>query len=280
MDRVISLLAALVGLIALGGAILVHTNVDAERQQMASDIAQMRLSIGLMSQQQAPAVAVAEAAPAAPLLAPSSMPPAAASSSAAPEALPVPTPLVAAAAAPAPATASSEDETTVAELQTLRARVSALEEANADQASQLQVAQASLATEATASVAAASAASAVAAEGASVQPAVSTADAAAAVAPAGSAASAVPAAIVADGPTKDCIPLGTRFMAASGDSFPICRTKTVIKVSDVTDGQATIDGAGPVVAGGFGRLGFNGCTVMVFSADPVSGYAEMRVTCD
>ena len=36
MDRVISLLAALVGLIALGGAILVHINADAERRDLAA----------------------------------------------------------------------------------------------------------------------------------------------------------------------------------------------------------------------------------------------------
>jgi len=36
MDRVISLLAALVGLIALGGAILVHTNSDTQRRELAS----------------------------------------------------------------------------------------------------------------------------------------------------------------------------------------------------------------------------------------------------
>lgn len=34
-----------------------------------------------------------------------------------------------------------------------------------------------------------------------------------------------------------------------------------------------------VWAGGFGKLGFGGCTVMVFTADLASGYAEMRVSC-
>src|SRR6185312_8766954 len=48
MDRVISLLAALVGLIALGGAILVHTNADTQRQQMATEIAQLKASVSLL----------------------------------------------------------------------------------------------------------------------------------------------------------------------------------------------------------------------------------------
>ena len=36
MDRIISLLAALVGLIALGGASIVHTNSDTQQQQVAA----------------------------------------------------------------------------------------------------------------------------------------------------------------------------------------------------------------------------------------------------
>ncbi len=53
MDRVISLLAALVGLIALGGAILVHTNGDMQRNEMASQIAQLKVSVDLLTQQTA-----------------------------------------------------------------------------------------------------------------------------------------------------------------------------------------------------------------------------------
>lgn len=158
MDRVISLVAALVGLIAPGGAILVHTNADVQRHEMATEIAQL-------------------AAP------PSSSEPAAAMATADP----------AAAASAAPASGST------------------------------------------------------------------------------------PAAIVANGPTKDCIPLGTRFMASAGDSFPICKTRVVVKVAAVEDGLATITGAGDVAAGSIGQLD-KGCTVSVFSAD-TSGYAEMRVTC-
>ena len=88
---------------------------------------------------------------------------------------------------------------------------------------------------------------------------------------------AAPAALAADGPTKDCIPIGTRFMATSGDNFPICKTKVVVKVASVSDGFATVGGAGDISAGASGTLA-KGCNIMVFSADS-TGYAEMRVTC-
>src|SRR6185369_10240387 len=63
MDRIISLLAALVGLIALGGAILVHTNGDAQRQQIATEIAQLKASLALMGQP-VPGTSVQTATPA------------------------------------------------------------------------------------------------------------------------------------------------------------------------------------------------------------------------
>jgi hypothetical protein len=46
MDRIISLLAALVGLIALGGAILVHVNADTQHAQIAAEIAQLKATVG------------------------------------------------------------------------------------------------------------------------------------------------------------------------------------------------------------------------------------------
>ncbi len=52
-----------------------------------------------------------------------------------------------------------------------------------------------------------------------------------------------------------------------------------MKILGVSDGQAVIDGAGPIATGGFGNLSTaSGCTVMVFTAD-VTGYADLRVTC-
>jgi hypothetical protein len=222
MDRIISLLAALVGLIALGGAILVHTNADTERRQMATEIAALQASIDALGKGGASA--------------------------------PVP-------AVPA---SSAEPDTGVADaLLALQTRIAALEQKSSEQASALAAASSQLAVRPSSPVEVATADTSAAS---SVPP------------PAAASTKGVPAAIAADGPTTDCIPLGTRFMAAAGDSFPICKTRMVVKVAAVSDGLATISGAGEVAQGGTGNLP-QGCTVAVFSADVSSGYAEMRVSC-
>ena len=66
-------------------------------------------------------------------------------------------------------------------------------------------------------------------------------------------------------------------MGQGGDSFPLCKTKMVLKVAAVTDGIATITGAGDIAVGATVPYD-KGCIVAVFSADS-SGFAEMRVTC-
>jgi hypothetical protein len=221
MDRIISLLAALVGLIALGGAILVHTNADAERRQMAAEIAGLEASVDALGK----GGTVAAAAPA----------------------------------------SSTEPDPGVADaVLALQRRVAELEQKSAEQASALAAASSQLAAQPSLpSVEVANAGT----TSATPVPVPSTAS-----------TKGVPAAIAADGPTTDCIPLGTRFMAAAGDSFPICKTKMVVKVAAVSDGVASINGAGEVAQGGTGNLQ-QGCTVAVFSADVTSGYAEMRVSC-
>ncbi len=192
MDRVIALLSALVGLIALGGALLVHNNADAALSRQATEIATLKASLSLL------------------------------------------------AAATAPASAPAEAD---ADVGALTERIARLEETVRTQAAAL-------------------AERPLVPETAATEPV----------------ATAAPVALSADGPTTDCIPLGTRFMAQAGDSFPICKTRAVVTVSDVMEGSASIEGAGPVAAGGFGNLPVQGCTVMVFSAD-TSGYAELRVSC-
>jgi hypothetical protein len=263
MDRVISLLAALVGLIALGGAILVHTNADTQRREMATQIAALKTSISLLG---GPAPASTTTA-AIPQLTPitaekqASMPSAAVSI---PSAEPASS---AEAAASSSSAASSEALDTVKAMQDLQARIASLEAQTKEQAAELDAARAQLA----------------AASSASAPTQVATADpvtppAPSASVPGGSSSQPpTPAAVVANGPTKDCIPLGTRFMGQGGDSFPICKTKLVLKVAAVTDGLATITGAGDVAAGATVPYD-KGCTLAVFSADN-SGYAEMRVTC-
>ncbi|MEP7239830.1 MAG: hypothetical protein ABI697_02985 [Devosia sp.] len=186
MDRVISLLAALVGLIALAGAVLVHVNNQSREQELVAEVAALQAQV--------------------------------------------------ASAAPAPKPVA--DDGTIDALLALQKRIAALEQA---------------------------------------QQAPSSAMAVAAPADAANIASTPAQALAAGGPTTDCIPLGTRFMGTSGDRFPLCKTKMVLKVAAVSDGLATIDGAGDVAQGSTVPYA-QGCTVTVFSAD-TSGYAEMRVAC-
>ena len=261
MDRVISLLAALVGLIALGGAILVHTNADTQRREMATEIAALKTSISLLGGP-APASTTAGAIP---QLTPistekqTSMPSAAAASIPSAEQP---------SSSHASSAASSEAPDAAKAMQDLQARIASLEQQTKEQASELDAARAQLAATSSASptqIATADTVSPIASGS-------STADASPSAQP-----TATPAAVVANGPTKDCIPLGTRFMGQGGDSFPICKTKLVLKVAAVTDGLATITGAGDVAAGATVPYD-KGCMLAVFSADP-SGFAEMRVTC-
>lgn len=212
MDRLIALLAALVGLIALGGALLVHNSATATMARQAAEIAALE--------------AMVKATPAA--------------------ATPVAT---------APVRAGEPDAKTADTVAALERRIASLEQTTSTQATQL---TAVLAARAEVAV-----------------PPAPVAEVAAAEAPP---SSATPAAYTADGPTSDCIPLGTRFMAQSSDSFPICKTSAVVTVSAVGEGSAIVEGTGPVAAGGFANLAVQGCTIMVFTADS-SGFAEMRVSC-
>lgn len=219
MDRLIALLAALVGLIALGGALLVHNSATATMDRQATEIAGLKAALNDML-------------------------------SAAPGAQPAATPKATAAAAP-----DTKAAETVAALET---RIAALEQTTSTQAVELAAARAAL--DARADIAS------------SAPPVTEVATAEQPV------SSGTPAAYTEDGPSSDCIPLGTRFMAQSGDSFPICKTKAVVKVSAVSEGSAIVDGAGAVAAGGFANLPVQGCTIMVFTAD-AAGFAEMRVSC-
>ncbi|MEO7221701.1 MAG: hypothetical protein ABIY37_04445 [Devosia sp.] len=214
MDRLIALLAALVGLIALGGALLVHNSATAVMQRQATEIAALKESM-----KSAP---TANFAPV--------------------QAMPAPI--------------AKSDPKTAETVAALERRLSSLEQTTSTQAIELAAARAALDARADLSAAPVT-------EVAAAEPPPSSAN---------------PAAYAEDGPTSDCIPLGTRFMAQTGDSFPICKTTAVVNVSAVSDGSAIVEGAGAVAAGGFANLGVQGCTIMVFSAD-VSGFAEMRVSC-
>jgi hypothetical protein len=83
---------------------------------------------------------------------------------------------------------------------------------------------------------------------------------------------------LADSPTTDCIPLGTRFLMTAGDSYPICRTPEVVKVSDVTMEGIVLAGGKAVSAGASTTLKFGDCTLAVLSTD-LNGFAELEATC-
>lgn len=81
-----------------------------------------------------------------------------------------------------------------------------------------------------------------------------------------------------EGPTDNCIPLGTRFMTQIGDKFPICHTPVVVDVISITADTATIHNAGTIVENGIGAVEGTPCQVTLLSAD-LEGFAEMRVAC-
>jgi hypothetical protein len=100
--------------------------------------------------------------------------------------------------------------------------------------------------------------------------------AALAVTPATDAATAEAA--PAGGPTEDCIPVGTRFMALPGDAYAICQTPEVVTLTNISAGGVVLDTGAAVVAGGVSALRFGKCTLTVISAD-AAGFAELKVTC-
>ncbi len=79
-------------------------------------------------------------------------------------------------------------------------------------------------------------------------------------------------------PTTDCIPLGTRFMASTGDSLAICKTPVVVKVSAITADSVMTETAGIVNETASRLIPGSNCNLMVFSAE-AEGFAEMRVSC-
>jgi hypothetical protein len=262
MDRIISLLAALVGLIALGGAILVHVNGDVQRKELAAEVAELRSAIDTGSSS-AGASALAASPP---------------SSSEAASAEP-----------PSSVVASAEPslDPQSAQIKQLEDRIAELEKQNRSQASALAEAQARLnarSSEAESPTVDASSIAATLMSAASSEIAASLASAPSALtapsetAPSAPAPSSVAISSAALGPTTDCIPSGTRFVGKPGDSFAICKTDVVIKIAAVADGVATIAGAGPIASGSFGDIPGKGCSVMVFSAD-ATGFADLRVTC-
>ena len=82
---------------------------------------------------------------------------------------------------------------------------------------------------------------------------------------------------LADGPTKDCIPIGTRFLVTPGDSYAICRTTETVRVKDVSLEGVLLTSGKMLVAGETVALKFGKCALNVLTAD--DGFADMKVTC-
>jgi hypothetical protein len=83
---------------------------------------------------------------------------------------------------------------------------------------------------------------------------------------------------LADGPTTDCIPIGTRFVAMAGDSYPICRTPAVVKIKSVTMEGVLLSSGKMVLAGETDTVGFGTCALNVVTTDG-DGFADLKVTC-
>ncbi|WP_375452644.1 hypothetical protein [uncultured Devosia sp.] len=83
------------------------------------------------------------------------------------------------------------------------------------------------------------------------------------------------------GPATDCIPQGTRFLVAAGDSYPICGTPAVVAVTAVDKTYVSFTDGTIVTLGGNAILKGTSCTLAVVSsnADGMDGYAELRVGC-
>jgi hypothetical protein len=199
MDRVIPFLAAVVGLLALAGAVLVQITADTRTRETAAEVVALRESVDALTRK-AEQLALTD------------------------EAL-----------------AAADDDGTIDAMLALQERMNALESAWE------------------ARTVTASAGS----EGGSFA----------------TAAGGAPAEIDPSWPTTDCIPLGTRFMASTGDSIAICKTPVVVKVSAITGDNVLTENAGVINETASQPIPGTNCSLMVFAAE-AEGFAEMRVSCN
>jgi len=201
-DRVIPFLAAFVGLVALGGAVLVQMSAEARTQRIAAEMAELRAAVDALG---ARADALAQAAPA--------------------------------------TSAPVSNDGTIEALLALQDRMNRLEEEWESQPP-------------------AAAAAVVAGSG-----------------PFSARAGDAPAVIDPSWPTDNCIPLGTRFMASSGEDIAICQTPVVISVLAITGDNVMVDGPGVINETASKPIPGSNCSLMVFTAE-AEGFAEMRVSCN
>ncbi|WP_193334482.1 hypothetical protein [Devosia beringensis] len=79
----------------------------------------------------------------------------------------------------------------------------------------------------------------------------------------------------------DCLPVGTRFMMAAGDSYPVCGTTGTVAIAAVDNGYVTLSDGTIIAQGGTVGLPGTQCMlgVMPSESDGLSGFAEVRVSC-
>ncbi|MDB5472901.1 MAG: hypothetical protein JWP99_204 [Devosia sp.] len=92
---------------------------------------------------------------------------------------------------------------------------------------------------------------------------------------------APPTATATQPTSGDCLPTGTRFMVAAGDSYPVCGTPALVEIGAVDNGFITLADGTVIAQGGTVGLPNSQCMVAVVPSDggSLSGFAEIRVTC-
>lgn len=91
-------------------------------------------------------------------------------------------------------------------------------------------------------------------------------------------AATAPAGAASDG---DCLPTGTRFMVAAGDTYPVCGTTGEVAIGAVDDGFISLADGSVIAQGGTVALTGTSCMIGLLPSDggALSGFAEIRVTC-
>ena len=79
----------------------------------------------------------------------------------------------------------------------------------------------------------------------------------------------------------DCLPIGTRFMVAAGDRYPVCGTDAVVEIGSVDDGFISLADGTVIAQGGSIALPDSACMIGVVPSEggAISGFAEIRVSC-
>ena len=79
----------------------------------------------------------------------------------------------------------------------------------------------------------------------------------------------------------DCLPTGTRFLVAAGDTYPVCGVAGTVEIGAVDNGFISLRDGTVIAAGGNIALAGTACMIGVVSAgeNGMTGYAEIRVTC-